>query len=279
MRSFIKGRVVKNYDIEVSTPRMVEWTEGFQQLDAYLPVLTEEVEEKNLEKPGWVDYSALETEAQEKAARIIAEAEAEAQAVLAQAEKKAQEIQTQAQKDLERLRQEVTEKAQAQGHQEGYQAGFQAGEAEGKRLSEKANKLFLLAQRAVQEEYAKVDADLLQLVLRITERLVRSSLAAEPGRLLEIIRALSLLPQERQGWRLHVAAEDAEWLEELPEGSLPPCPWVVDESLNQGDCFLECQEGIFDARLEAQLDKLENVLREELEHGGLESTNSDRGTN
>ncbi|EGW36780.1 FliH/SctL family protein [Desulfosporosinus sp. OT] len=274
MKSFIKGRVVKNYDVEVSTPRMVEWTEGFQQLDAFLTVLTEEVEEQNPAHPEWLDTSAYEEEAQKKVAVILAEAEAGAQAVLAEAESRAQEIHAQAQADLERLRQEVVETAQA----EGYRAGFAAGEAEGKRLSENVNKLFQLAQQAVQEEYAKVDEDLLQLALKIAERLVRSSMAIEPQRLVEIIRALTLLPQERLGWRLHVAVEDAGWLEKLPEGSLPPCPWVMDESLNQGDCFLECQEGVFDARLEAQLDKLEHILREELEHGGLESINSDSGT-
>ncbi|ODA42519.1 FliH/SctL family protein [Desulfosporosinus sp. BG] len=275
MRSFTKGRVVKNYDVEVSTPRIVEWTEGFQQLDAFLTVLTEEVEEQNPVHPEWLDTSVYEEEALKKVAVILAEAEAGAQAVLAQAESRAQEVHAQAQADLERLRQEVVETAQA----EGYQAGFAAGEAEGKRLSENVNKLFRLAQQAVQEEYAKVDEDLLQLALKIAERLVRSSITVQPQRLVEIIRALTLLPQERIGWRLHVATEDAVWLEKLPEGSLPPCPWVMDKSLNQGDCFLECQEGVFDARLAAQLDKLEHILREELEHGSLESINSDSGTN
>ena len=141
-------------------------------------------------------------------------------------------------------------------------------------MTEKANQLFQLAQRAVQEEYAKVDEDLLHLAIKIAERIVRSSLAVEPQRLVGIIQALTLLPQEREGWRLHVAPEDARWL----EGNQSPCPWVIDESLNPGDCFLECQEGIFDARLEAQLDKLEHTLREELEHGGVEPIDPDGGT-
>ena len=135
-----------------------------------------------------------------------------------------------------------------------------------------------MAQRAVQEEFAKVDEELLHLSIKVAERLVRASLAVQPQKLLEIIRALTLLPQERLGWRLHVSPDDAAWLEKLSEVSQPPCPWVSDESLSSGDCFLECQEGIFDARLEAQLDKLEHTLREELENGGLESLDPDRGT-
>lgn len=275
MKLSIKGRVVKSFDVEVSTPRMVECNEGFQQLGAFLTVLSVAEESRNpvdlpiLTQPNPMTDS-IEAEAKEKAALILAEAENIAQTIL-----------DEARADLDRLRQEVLEKAQAEvypaaqveGYQAGLQAGLQAGEAEGKRLAEKANQLFQLAQRAVQEEYSKVDENLLHLAIKIAERIVRTSLAMEPQRLVAIIQALALLPQERLGWRLHVAPDDSHLLEE----NQSPCPWVIDESLNPGDCFLECQEGIFDARLEAQLDKLEHTLREELEHGDVEPIDSDGG--
>ncbi|MDR3600711.1 MAG: FliH/SctL family protein [Desulfosporosinus sp.] len=269
MRLSIKGRIVKSYNVEIAAPRIVECINCFQDLVRPLPVPQAEEEVPPL-LPDLVSKmgpSALEIEAKEKAVLILAEAETSAQ-----------EIRALAQAESERLRQEVIETAQAEvypvAQANGYQAGLEAGEAEGKRLAHSANQLFQLAQRAVQEEYAKVDEALLTLALKIAERLVRASLAVDPQRLGGIIRALSLLPQEREGWRLHVASEDARWLQENP----PPCPWEADESLSPGDCFLECQEGIFDARLEAQLDKVEQVLREELEHGGVERINSAGGT-
>ncbi len=271
MKLSINGRVVKSYDVEVSTPRMVECAEGFQQLGEILAVLSVGEEGRNPvnsarpEQPVMMP-NPIEEEAKERAAMILVEAENRAQVILEEGRA-----------DFERLRQEVVDTARAETYPvaqvEGYQVGLQAGEAEGKRLAEKANQLFQLAQRAVQEEYAKVDEDLLRLAIKIAERIVRSSLAVKPQRLVGIIQALTLLPQEREGWRLHVAPDDARWL----EGNQPPCPWVSDESLNPGDCFLECQEGIFDARLEAQLDKLEHTLREELEHGSVEPIDSDGG--
>ena len=271
MKLSINGRVVKSYDVEVSTPRMVECNEGFQQLGAVLAVLSvgeesqESVNSVGVE-PSVMRLHPVEAEAQERAAMILAEAELCVQRMLEEAKA-----------DVDRLRQEVVEVAQVEvfpaAQEAGYQAGFQVGEAEGKRLAEKANRLFQLAQRAVQEEYSKVDEELLHLAIKIAERIVRASLALEPQRLVAVIQALTLLPQERLGWRLHVAPDDARWL----EGNQPSCPWVVDESLNPGDCFLECQEGIFDARLEAQLDKLEHILREELEHGSVEPIDSDGG--
>lgn len=268
MRLSINGRVVKSYDVAVSTPRIVECKDCFLGLDAYLPVLTVENEVPPiLDTLSEIEPSVFEIEAKEKAALILAEAEASAQ-----------KIRAQAQADLERLRQEVIQTVQAEVYPvvqaNGYQAGLEKGEAEGKRLAHSANQLFQLAQRAVQEEYAKVDGTLLTLAIKIAERLVRSSLAVDPQRLGAIIQALSLIPQEREGWRLHVAPADVRWLKE----NQSPCPWVADESLSPGDCFLECQEGIFDARLEVQLDKLEHVLREELEHGSMERIDPAGGT-
>lgn len=275
MKLSINGRVVKSYDVEVSTPRMVECNEGFQQLSPLLAVLSVEEVSQNS-----VDLARLEQPV--KMANLIEiEAKEKATLILAEAENSAQKILEEARADFGRLRQEVVEAAraeiypaaQSEGYQAGFQAGLIAGEAEGKHLTEKANQLFLLAQRAAQEEYAKVDEDLLRLAMKIAERIVRGSLAVEPRRLVAIIQALTLLPQERLGWRLHVAPEDSRWL----EGDQSPCPIVIDESLNPGDCFLECQEGIFDARLEAQLNKLEHTLREELEHGNVEPINADGG--
>lgn len=274
MKLSINPRVVKRCDVEVFTPRLVECNEGFQQLGAVLAVLSAGEESRNsvksarLEQPvELANLIELEVEAKEKAARIITEAENYAQTILAEARA-----------DSDCLRQEVVETSRTEvypaAQAEGYQAGLQAGQAEGKRLVEEANQLFQLAQRAVQEEYAKVDEELLHLAIKIAERIVRSTLAVEPQRLVTIIRALTLLPQDRSGWRLHVAAEDSRLL----EGDQSPCPWVINESLNPGDCFLECEEGIFDARIEAQLDKLEHTLREEMEHESVESLASESGS-
>lgn len=272
MKLSINGRVVKSCNVEVSTPRMVECTEGFQQLGEILAVLSVGEENQNPVNSAQLEQqvmiaNSIEEEAKERATMILEEAENRARAILEEGRE-----------DFERLRQEVVETSRTEvypaAQAEGYQAGLQAGEAEGKRLAEKANQLFQLAQRAVQEEYAKVDKVLLHLAIKIAERIVRSSLAVEPQRLVSIIQALTLLPQERLGWMLHVAPDDTRWM----EGDQLPCPWVVDESLNPGDCFLECQEGFFDARLEAQLDKLEHTLREELEHGGVEAVDTDGGT-
>lgn len=280
MKLSINGRVVKRQDVEVSAPRLVECNEGFQRLEEYLSVLTvAESVPIPADPPEWVEPLPSISETQEKAEKILAEAQTAAQEILAKAQEDARQALAQAREEADRLREEVARTAQTEiypaAQAEGYKIGLEAGEAEGKRLTQRANQLFQLAQRAFQEEYAKVDAELLHLALKIAERIIRSTLTLEPQRLMNIIRSLTLLPQERQGWRLHVSPGDAYLLED----DHFPCPGVIDESLSSGDCYLECQEGIFDARVEAQLNKLENALREELEHGSMEFVGSDSGTN
>lgn len=299
MRSFINGNgcIVRNY-VEVSKPRVVENAEAFKALNSSPETLgageeetaaaEEEVSERQRMEEDVSnqrqDANAaweIQNEARHRAAEILDEANKKAAMILAEAEASAQEIRAQAKAESERLCAEVVEKARAEiypkAQAEGYEAGRQSGEEEGKLAFQDARQLFQLAQRAVQEEYAKVDEDLLHLTIKIAERLVRCSLALEPRLLRGIIQTLTLLPQERRGWVLHVAPEDAAWLER--EQPPCPCPWIINETLVAGDCFLECQEGYFDARLEAQLDKLEHILREELQYGAMEPVAADSGTN
>jgi flagellar assembly protein FliH len=286
---------VKSRDVEVSMPCMVDNNKEFQEMHTCLAVLNVETKNYHAASPkslGWVD-TAMGTKEQgkaamllaetnnsaakilaaadKKAAKILAAANEKAAMILKNAEKSAQEMRAQTEAEYARLRKEVIETTRAevypQAKAEGYQEGRQAGEAEGKCAFQNAERLFRLAQRALQEEYAKVDKDLLHLAIKIAERIVRAYLTVEPERLSVIIQAVTLLPKERRGWKLHVAPDDACWLEKNQPPC--PCPWVIDESLSPGDCFLECQEGYFDARLETQLNKLEHTLREELKHGDV----------
>jgi flagellar assembly protein FliH len=73
--------------------------------------------------------------------------------------------------------------------------------------------------------------------------------------------------------RIHLSGKDWEWYKLLPPEDKPPYPVIVDESLKPGDTTLECAEGIFDARIHSQLEKIGQYLFEELDHGGLDGFN------
>lgn len=269
MKSFIKTRVVKSYDVEVLGPHLVQGrTEKFENLTAHLTIVN--AAEKEQENKPKLPDEAIEAD---EVTRLWADAQAQATEILAKAKEEAEKLQLKAQAEVEKWQQETEESLRAeilaQAHEEGYNAGLQDALQERERLCQEAQNLFKLAERALNQEYAQVDEELLDLSLQIAKRIVRAQMSFQPENLLMTIRALTLLPQEREGWLLHLAPQDADWVSNLSPEEQPPCPVLVDETLKPGDCLLECQEGIFDARLEGQLERLEQVLREELNHGEM----------
>lgn len=297
MRLYTRTRVVKSSSVEVSTPRLVECqTEEFQFLSNHLSVVRDRDEELSLddevqrldgEKQWEPQITTKEEKEQLVKVRLEQEAKAkeilsEAEGIRAQAKKVLQEAQEEAVKILDRaraeaeqtclkLREEVSQQAYQEGYAQGLEQGRQEGTAQGKaeaeRLKAEAQDILKLAQRAAQEEWSKVDVTLLQLALKVAERILRVHILENPEQLISRIRALSLLPEEREGWKLHVSVADYQWLSPLA-GEIN-IPLIEDQTLNPGDCFLECTEGIFDARVEAQLERCEQLLREELRHDRL----------
>ncbi|WP_019851142.1 FliH/SctL family protein [Desulfitobacterium sp. PCE1] len=299
MRLYTRSRVVKSHTVEVSMPCIVEsQTEVFQFLSNRLSVvrdrnesLSQGEEFPRLEgEEKWEPSAAAihdEDEALTKA-RLEQEARAketlaEAEALRAQAQTELEKAQEETVKILERarvegeeaalkLREEVSHQAYEEGLAQGLAQGLQEGIAQGKQEAEQmkieARNILALAQRAAHEEWSKVDGTLLQMALKVAERILRVHILEHPKQLLQRIRALSLLPEEREGWKLHVSTADYQWLSQCSEEI--NIPLLEDQTLTSGDCFLECTEGIFDARVEAQLERCEQLLREELRHDRLE---------
>lgn len=285
MNLFTKQRVVKSYAVSVAGACLVDSQFAeFQGLREHLTVLkadappldSQDQECDNLASP--FSFPIQETAGDfDEAGNILLKAQEEAAEIIRRAEAQALEIGQKAERDLEQRRKELESQvrseieplARADGYQAGYQEGYQQGLTEAEQILDKAKALLQLTRKALEEEYGKADEYLLRLAVRMAERIIHSSLKVEPELLLEIVRSLILLPQDKEDSLLHVSPGDADWLSELSQESLP-CPWVADDTLVKGDCFLECREGIYDARLTGQLSKFEEALLEELKHGGLE---------
>jgi flagellar assembly protein FliH len=289
MKLYTKGSVFKSNEVEILSPRLLQSSlDGFERFGINPAIMTGDF--KQPEIPDIISEAL--TEAEKSASRIIADAEDQAREILRKAKAEGNEMirlgEVEADKIIQRaemqekqlreeLSQAVWKEIEPLAYSEGYQRGSQKAELESRETIERAKSLFSMAQRALHEEYIKVDESLLNLALQIAKRITRISLALNPRKLLDIMRSLSLLPQEREGWRLHVAPDDVEWIMRLASDDHLPCPWVKNDTLSQGDCFLECQEGIFDARVEVQLAKMEKILLEELKHEELEATGTEGG--
>ncbi|KLU60375.1 flagellar assembly protein H [Peptococcaceae bacterium CEB3] len=273
MNSFINRKVYKKCTVELNGLCLVDGQFAFERLRERLTVAVGTPERD------WQESDGSDSEAEERGEEegLAAEIGRQAEDILREARLRADKLIREAEETAGRRTTEIEEEARAEGHTQGYakgyaegrEEGFRRGENEVRHLLNRSKELVRLAEKAAQAEFLRADREILGLALRIAERIVRASLAVEPQRLLEIARSLTLLPEEKEGMVLHLSARDAEWVGELAPESLP-CPWVKDDSLAVGDCFLDCREGVYDASLADQLAKLEHFLREELEHGGVE---------
>lgn len=300
MKLYTRARVVKSNSVEVSIPCLVECqTEEFQFLGSRISVVRDLNEDSTqvedfmrlAGEEKWVPQATTAKEegkelanahlqkAQNEAQKILSEAEqirVQAEMTLKQAQEEAIKIKEKARAEAEafnqKLREEVSHQAYQEGHAQGLSQGLQEGRAQGQKEAERikaeAQNILKLAQRAAHEEWSKVDGILLELALKVAERVLRIHVHEHPEQLIQRIRALSLLPEEREGWKLHVSTADYQWLSQSSVVDIN-IPLLEDQTLASGDCFLECAEGIFDARVEAQLERCEQLLREELRHDRL----------
>ena len=280
MSLYIRQRVVKGHAVEMTVPIVFSSDSGdFERLYNRLPVfsllpqtlvckelvledgsteiacsLTEEIAEKDIE----VIQEALRIQAEQ----ILQDAESEAHCILDKAKAEAEEILSLAQQNVAKWKEEVAENVRAEI--------IPVVNLEANKILDDAKSVLLLTQKVLATELNRVDEELLHLIILLAERVIRTTLSVKPEYLLETIKFLADFPQEKEDMCLHISSLDAERIFQYTNESIFPCSWVKDDSLRQGDIYIEHRQGVFDARIETQLEKMEQILREELMHGKVE---------
>ncbi len=283
MKLFTKSSILKSTTVEIVSPRIVECPNlerglNKQAMPQGVPVdfpdfsvtgesvihdLAEDYQPTSSVEIKNEEITTMIAEARAQADQIIAEANRQAQEIIANAHLEAETIQNRIE---QKVRDEVTPLAQAAG----FETGLKEAAEESQRLRLQAKAYLELAQRVLMDEYNQADRDIMKVCLQISEKIIHTSLNLEPEKLLSIVRSLTVLPLEKEGMKIHLSVKDWEWYRNLPAEDKPPYPVVIDETLRAGDAFLECAEGIFDARISSQLQKIEQYLAEELDHGRLD---------
>lgn len=280
MRLSTRSSILKSTTVEISAPRVLENSrlEYKKQTILYgvpadfslLDLAGGSPLTGNLD----LDIEPVVQPGQEEASGIIAEAKSRAESIVTEAQQQAQEILDKAQQQKEEFQAEIEARVRAEiiplAQAEGLEQGLREAEQEAGRLKEQARKYLELAQKALQNESEKAERELLHLCIQISSKIIQAHFQHDPESLLNIIRNLNLLPREKEGIKIYLSPQDWEWYKELPSADKPSYPVVIDQSLGTGDTFIECSEGVFDARIGTQLEILEQYLFEELEHGRLD---------
>jgi len=284
MKLSTKTSVLKSKVIEITSPRILESPDPEKyrnRTDVYdtssaLAVLSVTEDRTVMEQCVTETASVAEEDWGPEVSDILAKARAEADELIAEAQKTSAEIIENARKESEALTVEYQEKVKSEiapvAFTEGYNKGLEEAQSQADVITQQARNYLEMAQKILADEFNKADRELADLCLKICSRIIHTSLDIDPEILLGIIKNLTLLPSDKQSIKIHLSSKDWDWYKDLPAEYKPGYPVIVDETLKAGDAFLECSEGIFDARIELQLEKIEKYLKEELKYGRLEGT-------
>ncbi len=179
--------------------------------------------------------------------REVYDASLEARDVISAARHQASQIIADAEREREIIRAQAREEGQAQG------------------LAEWNAILARSVQRAEELE-KKWEAAMLQLSVRVAEKIIGEQLTLEPDRIVAIVR--EVLRGTRPGKHVTLQVNDSEaqqvrsHVDRLKQvvGANCDIEIVGSASIAAGGCVVESELGIIDARLETQLKCLEDVL-------------------
>ncbi|HHJ13927.1 MAG TPA: hypothetical protein ENJ79_06050 [Gammaproteobacteria bacterium] len=165
-------------------------------------------------------------------------------------------------RDLDELRQE----ARQQGYDAGHKEGFEAARQE---LATQLDELDNLSRRIAEcyeADIASLEAGAVEVVFAATSKIVGETLLTVEGVAAVVNQALKQVAK-RDKLVVHVSSADKQRLDEarrlsghsMLDGALEV---VADDRVVLGGCILETRGGNLDARIEVQLQKLGDCLRQ-----------------
>ncbi|MEY6431909.1 flagellar assembly protein FliH [Thioalkalicoccus limnaeus] len=161
--------------------------------------------------------------------------------------------------DLEVLRQAAYEEGFASGQEEGLRQGREQGLREGREAVEAhARCLQSLAAslaRPLQQVEARVEEELVALVIGLVRQLVRREIKTDPGIIVAALReALGVLPASAQDVVVKVHPDDAALLRETyAEETGPGWRLLETPAITRGGCVVVTSASEVDARVEERL--------------------------
>lgn len=194
--------------------------------------------------------------------QYVQDAKTEADQILTAAKQAVEEQRVQ----WETERQELMEQAQLEGYQKGFAAGQQEGMQSFQAKIEEAQNMVELAQEDYKATVEGSEDALLDLGLRLAEKILHEKLSSEPESYLSLVKGAIADWKERSDLRLYVHTDSYELVLQQKEelalltGQDFDLMIMPQHDLPAGGCILETKHGRIDASIDSQL----TVLREKL---------------
>jgi flagellar biosynthesis/type III secretory pathway protein FliH len=179
-----------------------------------------------------------------------------------------------------RAAEDVVARAHAEAEQiraAAQQAGFEAGRAEALAAAQPAAEAFAAAARqqsaTVEDLTTRTDAAAVEQALRIADQALGAAVAADPERVLDVVRGALRRLVERERVLLLVHPDDLEIVRERVAdlvgelGGIEHCEVQAERRVARGGAVVRTEEGEVDATLDTKLARAREVLEDELAAG------------
>ena len=178
--------------------------------------------------------------------------------VLAQEGEKEQRI-----RDLDKME----EQAYTAGYEDGAKAGFESGMEKAEELLRRLESLIFGLETVRAELYGKLEEEILDLIVRIAEKVIHAEIRSEEATRSSILEAGLRKLKDSEKLLVRVAPADLAAVEKvLPvlreqNGIVGKVTLQEDPEISMGGCVLESDQCEVDGRIEVTLQAIEEALK------------------
>lgn len=228
---------------------------------------------------GMIRRADLENQTRRATVMNMGDLQQQGRAVIETASEQAEKILADARAERERLLSGAEQEGRDRGYQAGHAEGLEAGRKQGfdQALAEHQEKVQEVTQRwsesldrfasARDTMYQQARKDVVQLALRIAERITRRSIKHDASAVQTQMQSVLDLLARPTGLVLRVHPEDLAYAETVLPGMIADCmncahaEVVGDPSVSAGSCIAETEgRGVIDASVETQLARIVEEL-------------------
>lgn len=193
----------------------------------------------------------------------VEQAKEQATQIVADATRDAEEILKKAAQEAEKLK----EQAVQQGTSQGYSEGMEQAHANEEQMRIEYEQMCLKQEQEYTRKLEQMEPLLMDAVIDVIDHVLQCDLAKRKKILLHLICRTVQNIKDSQKFQIRVSAEDYPAVFERKNeiiqkvGNSAMLDIVQDESVNQGQCTIDTDEGIFDCGLDVQFENLANHLK------------------
>lgn len=268
------SKVFKAFSVKIESPVVVEHGIKPNVEDEIAAANARMAEPENDEMDG-VEPEAYMAQVRAQADEILRETEEMVKDLLETARQQAEKVIRTAQEEAalavtegrEQAKQ-IHQKAQQQGWQDGYDQGVRQAEEEYTGRLEEANSIVQKAFRERQEIISGSEDEIVQLAMAVARKVISNELVVNPDSILEIVKKAILKVTDREEVTVRVNPENLDTTinsqDEISQSvkGIRKFKVLSDISVAPGGCVVETPNGNVDARIERQLDEIEQALLE-----------------